>query len=221
MRKSDWYRIFLFVLFFSFWVWAAINPKYPYDWWLENLLVFVFVPLIVLTRFYFRLSNFAYTLITIFMIMHVIGSHYTFAEVPFGYVLKEWLNAGRNMYDRLVHFCFGFLLAYPIREVYCKLTGSKGFWGYWLPVELAFSISALYELIEWGVVKVAAPEAGIAFLGIQDDVWDAHKDMFLGGAGAFMAMAVLFIVHFYTKEDFWKDITNSFKIKKNVEVTQK
>ena len=101
----------LLVVFAAVWVWAAIKPVYPHDWLLENYLVFIFVPIIVLTGRYFRLSDVSYTLITLFMILHVIGSHYTYAEVPFGDVLQNWLGASRNMYDRLVHFSFGFLLA--------------------------------------------------------------------------------------------------------------
>ena len=109
------FKIFLFVAFLAAWIWAAIHPIYPHDWLLENYLVFIFVPVILLLGVYFRLSNLSYGLITIFMILHVIGSHYTYVEVPFGYTLEKWLHADRNMYDRLVHFSFGFLLAYPLR----------------------------------------------------------------------------------------------------------
>jgi len=135
--------------FVAVWVWAAINPSYRHDWLLENYLVFIFIPIIVLTGRYFKLSDASYTLITVFMILHVIGSHYTYAEVPFGYTLQNWLGASRNMYDRLVHFSFGFLLAYPIREVFLRVTRVKGFWGYYLPFDVTLAFSAVYEIIEW------------------------------------------------------------------------
>ena len=77
--------------------------------------------LVVVLGFYFRLSNLSYTLIAIFMVMHLVGSHYTYAEVPFGYTLQRWFGAERNMYDRLVHFSFGLLLAYPVREIFVRI----------------------------------------------------------------------------------------------------
>src|SRR6185436_20181532 len=122
------YHFFLISAFFLVWVWAAINPFFPHDWFLENQLVFIFVPVILLLGRYFKLSNLSYTLITIYMILHVIGSHYTYAEVPFGSQLQDWFGGERNMYDRLVHFSFGFLLAYPIREVFMRIAKAKGFW---------------------------------------------------------------------------------------------
>src|SRR3989338_10588127 len=103
------YKLFLLAVFLVVWGWAAINPSYRHDWLLENYLVFIFVPIILIAGRYFKLSNVSYTLITIFMCLHVIGSHYTYAEVPFGYLLQSWLGADRNMYDRLVHFTFGLL----------------------------------------------------------------------------------------------------------------
>ena len=214
MKKGDWYKIFLLAVFIAFWIWAAINPKFPADWLLENYLIFVFVPLILLAGFYFRLSNLSYTLITIFMILHVIGSHYTYAEVPFGYLLQAWFDSNRNMYDRLVHFCFGLLLAYPIREVFMRLAKSKGIWGYWFPIELTFAFSAIYELIEWGAVAVSGSAEGIAFLGAQGDVWDAQKDMLMAGIGALMAMGVTFVINMTWQKGFWKEFKESFKISK-------
>ena len=127
MKGRSKYQIFLIVLFLAFWVWAAINPVYSHDWLLENYLVFIFVALIFLFSYFYPLSNVSYTVITAFLILHVIGSHYTYAEVPFGYVLQDWFGSSRNMYDRLVHFSFGFLIAYPIRELFMRVAHSKGF----------------------------------------------------------------------------------------------
>src|SRR4051812_11037971 len=173
MTKYLWALLATFVVA---WTWAAINPIYSHDWLLENYLVFIFVPIIIGLGFYFKLSNVSYTLITIFMILHVIGSHYTYAEVPFGYTLQHWLGADRNMYDRLVHFSFGFLLAYPIREVFMRLSKVKGIWSYYFPIDLAGAFSAIYEIIEWLTARNVDAAAGLAFLGSQGDVWDTQKD---------------------------------------------
>ncbi len=208
------YKFFLVVAFVVAWIWAAIDPVYPHDWLLENYLVFIFVPIIFILGRYFKLSNVSYTLITVFMILHVIGSHYTYAEVPFGYTLQDWLGATRNMYDRLVHFSFGLLLAYPVREVFMRVSKAKGFWSYYLPLDLVGASSALYEIVEWLIVRKVDPAAGLAFLGSQGDIWDAQKDMLLAILGAVITMLIVYIINQIFNKNHWKEIKESFKIEK-------
>jgi putative membrane protein len=216
MKRGSWYYWFLLIVFLAFWAWAAINPNYREAWLLENYLVFIFVPIILIAGFYFKLSKISYTLITMFMILHVIGSHYTYAEVPFGYILQAWFGSSRNMYDRLVHFCFGLLIAYPVREVFLRLSKARGFWGYWFPIELTFAFSAIYELIEWGSAIFSDPNAGLAFLGSQGDVWDAQKDMAMAGLGSIVAMLVVSLINLSFKgKVLWLEIKESFKIRKD------
>jgi putative membrane protein len=215
MRAAmSYYRVSLICAFAAVWVWAAIKPVYPHDWLLENYLVFIFLPLILISGRYFKLSDLSYTLITLFMILHVIGSHYTYAEVPFGETLKQWLGAERNMYDRLVHFTFGFLLAYPMREVFLRLSKVKGFWGFYLPLDVTLSFSALYEIIEWGIAQKVAPGAGIAFLGSQGDIWDAQKDMTMAGIGALLAMIIIGVINWKWNPDFGREFREGFRIQK-------
>lgn len=209
------YKWFLACVFLAVWIWAAINPVYPHDWLLENYLVFIFVPLIFIIGRYLKLSNVSYTLITLFMVLHVIGSHYTYAEVPFGYTLQDWLGTDRNMYDRLVHFSFGFLLAYPAREVFMRLSQAKGFWSYYFPLDLMAAASGVYEIIEWLTVRAVDPDAGLAFLGSQGDIWDAQKDMLLAIIGAVLAMCIIFIINWIFNKNHWKEIRESFKISEN------
>lgn len=204
------YQKILIGVFILVWLWAAWQPLYRHDWLLENYLVFIFVPLILLAGRYFRLSNVSYTLITLFMIFHVIGSHYTYAQVPFGYTLQQWFGADRNMYDRLVHFSFGFLLAYPIREVFMRRAGAKGFWSYYFPFDLTLAFSAAYEIIEWLTAANVDPQAGLAFLGAQGDVWDAQKDMLMAGIGALAAMLIIAIINWRLDRNFGKDMKASF-----------
>jgi len=218
MKGDTKYKIFLTIVFLAFWIWAAIDPLYPSGWLLENYLVFIFVPFIVFIGFYFRLSNLSYTLITIFMVLHVIGSHYTYAEVPFGYILQSWFGSSRNMYDRLVHFCFGLLLFYPMRETFLRLSKTKGFWGFWFPVELTFALAAIYEIIEWLAAATVDPAAGLAFLGSQGDIWDAQKDMLLAGLGALIAGVIVFFIRMYYDKSFWKEVWGSLRPDKNDEI---
>lgn len=205
------YQKLLLVAFGLVWTWAAIAPRYPHDWLLENILVFIFVPAILLMGRYFRLSSLSYTLIALFMALHVVGSHYTYAEVPFGYTLQAWFGSERNMYDRLVHFSFGLLMAYPMRELFLRVARTRGVWGYWFPMELVLAFSALYEIIEWLVAARVDPTAGLAFLGAQGDVWDAQKDMMLAGLGATLAMAMVALVHWRMNPNFSHELRDSLR----------
>ncbi len=208
------YHVVLIVVFAAVWTWAAIRPKHPEDWFLENLLVFIFVPLIIGAGRYFRFSLVSYTLLMIFMCLHVIASHYTYAETPFGYDLQRWFGAERNSYDRAVHFLFGLLLAYPVREIFLRIAKVRGFWGYYLPFDVCLSLSALYEIIEWGVASIVDPSAGTAFLGTQGDEWDAQRDMAAAGSGALISMTLIMLVNAFLDKHFWKEWRASFRLKK-------
>lgn len=185
---------FLALFYTLVWAWAAINPLHPADWLLENILVIIFVILLIVTYKKFPLSDLSYILITIFLTLHTIGSHYTYAEVPFGFWLQETFNFDRNHYDRIVHFSFGLLLAYPIREVFLRVAHAKGFWAFYLPLDVTLAFSALYEIIEWGVARVFGGELGAAYLGTQGDIWDAQKDMLAATVGAIICMTITALV---------------------------
>jgi putative membrane protein len=214
MRDKIFY-ITLSAIFIVVWIWAAYEPKHFDDWLLENILVFIFVPIIYLTGRYFRLSKLSYTLITVFMILHVIGSHYTYAETPFGETLKEWLGSDRNMYDRLVHLTFGLLLVYPIREISVRIAKTRGFWGYFVPFMIISAMAGFYEVIEWIAAINVDPVAGSAFLGTQGDEWDAQKDMALAIVGAFITLFIVFIINLTLNPNFYKEFKDSFKLPKD------
>lgn len=206
------YHLGLLLAFLIAWVWSAIHPSFPRDWFLENVLVLIFAPIVLLLARYFRLSNLSYTLITLFMILHLVGAHYTYAEVPFGYVLQRWLGADRNMYDRLVHFSFGFLMAYPVREVFMRLAKTKGFWSFYLPLDVTLAFSAAYEIIEWVVASKVEPTSAMAYLGTQGDIWDAQKDMLSAGVGAVLAMVVIALINWRYNPGFLREVRDSFSI---------
>jgi len=204
--------IILSLLFLATWIWAAYEPKHFDDWLLENILVFIFVPVIYLLGRYFRLSLLSYVLITTFMILHVIGSHYTYAETPFGDTLASWFGSKRNMYDRLVHFAFGFLLAYPIREMCVRVAKMRGFWGYFVPFMIISAMGGFYEVIEWIAAINVDPVAGSAFLGTQGDEWDAQKDIALAVLGAFISLGLVMIINMIFNKHFLEEFKNSFKL---------
>jgi len=172
------------------WVVTAIAPLDRHDWVLENLLVFGVVILLVGTYRLFPLSDLSYVLITAFMTLHAVGAHYTYAEVPLGLWLRDTFGFARNPFDRVAHCSFGLLMAYPIREVFLRVANARGFWAYYLPLDVTLAFSALYEIMEMVVATMVAPGTGDAWLGTQGDVWDAQKDMGLAALGAVICMLV-------------------------------
>jgi putative membrane protein len=202
----------------------AIEPYDRHDWMLENALVLIFSILILATCRSFPLSRVSYTLLFVFLMLHEIGSHYTYALVPyddwfrslFGTGLNELLGFERNHFDRFVHFCYGLLLAYPIREVFIRIANVRGFWSYFLPLDLTMSTSMLYELVEWGAAEFFGGELGQAYLGTQGDVWDAHKDMALASLGALVAMTVTAMLNVWLQHDFAEEWNESLRIKHKV-----
>jgi putative membrane protein len=189
------YLAVLAALFTVFWLGLAIHPWHRADWALENALVVLAALVLAVTYRRWPLSRLSYTLVFVFLALHVIGAHYTYAEVPYdawvtaltGRSLNAMLGWQRNHFDRFVHFAYGLLLAYPVREVVVRATGLRGFWGYFLPMDLTMSSSASYELIEWGAAMAFGGDLGIAYLGAQGDAWDAQKDMVLAALGAGLA----------------------------------
>ena len=171
-----------------FWVVTAIAPYNRFDWLLENLLVFIYGAILVVTYRYFAFSDRSYLLFTIFLTLHLIGTHYTYAETPVGFWLREWFGLSRNHYDRIVHFAFGLLIAYPMRELLLRLAKVRVGWSYFLAVTLVLAFSGFYEIVEAWVAMIVSPELGAAYLGTQGDVWDAQSDMGLALLGAVTAM---------------------------------
>lgn len=215
------YVLLLAALLAVLWVALAIAPFDRHDWLLENALVALAVALLVATYRSFPLSRVSYTLIFLFLCLHTIGAHYTYAEVPYdrwwqaltGTTFNEWVGWRRNNFDRVVHFCYGLLLAYPIRELFLRVVGVRGFWGYFLPLDLTMSSSMLYELVEWLAAELFGGELGIAYLGTQGDVWDAHKDMALASLGALVAMSVTAFINSRVNRDFAREWNESLRIK--------
>jgi putative membrane protein len=161
---------------------------------LENTLTFIFLAFLLLTYRKYTFSDLSYLLITVYLCLHIYGAKYTYAENPFGYWLKDYFHASRNHYDRIVHFSFGFLLAYPMRELFLSWLKYPALVSWILPIEITLSISAFYELIEWAVADVFFAAQGAAYLGTQGDIWDAQKDIFLAFSGAILATTIVSVL---------------------------
>jgi putative membrane protein len=178
------------VVFLAVWTAMAVAPRYPEDWFLENLPTFVFVPIAVLSYRRFRFSDAAYVQATLFAVLHTIGSHYTYSEVPLGDWVRDAFDLSRNHYDRFVHFSFGLLMLRPLCELALPAAAAVGLRSAYLGLSLVAFWSALYEIVEWAVASIADPGAGTAYLGTQGDVWDAQKDVALAWGGALAALLI-------------------------------
>lgn len=174
-------------------IWTAYEPADRQFWLLSSLLPSLLVLVLAGTHRYLTLSPASYVLIMLFLTMHMIGVHYTYAQTPMGTWLDDILHMGRNHYDRVVHFSFGLLLTYPIEELF-RLTGSlRGWLLYYLPVMTVLGLSGLWEIIESWVTQAIHPELGLTYLGAQGDIWDAQKDMTAALYGSLLCMGFLLI----------------------------
>jgi len=176
------------------WTWLAIAPVDRRDWLLENLLALALVAVLALTYRRFAFSATSYCLIALFLMLHAIGAHYTYAEVPFGFWLKNALALSRNPFDRIAHFAYGALLVYPLRELLVRLAGVRGLWSYYLPVSAVLAQSGFFEVIEAIVAMIVSPELGSMYLGTQGDEWDAQKDMAAAFIGSIFTMACTLVL---------------------------
>ncbi len=188
-RSHTLLKVFL-GFFLLFWAWTFIGTTDRANWITENTLTILFIGGLALSHRAFKFSDLSYALMFVYILLHVYGAMYTYAENPLGYWLQDVFHGERNNYDRIVHFSFGFLLAYPMRDYFLNHFKWPAWVCWTLPVEITMSFSAAYELIEWAVADIFFPAQGAAYLGSQGDVWDAQKDMGLAFSGAVLAMLI-------------------------------
>ena len=187
---AAWLTIFFLVL-----AWSGWNPHdYP-TWWLEVTPALIALVVMAVTRRRFPLTTLAYLLILAHAIILMVGGHYTYAEVPAGDWVRDWLGGDRNNYDKLGHLAQGFVPAIVAREVFLRLgVIARHGWLSLITVSFCLAVSALYELIEWWVALISG-EAADSFLGTQGYVWDTQSDMFLAMVGAILALLLLGRLH--------------------------
>jgi len=194
---------------------------YRFDWLLENMIVFLAVPLLLMMYRHLPLSKISYSLIFIFLCLHEVGSHYTYAEVPYdqwfetltGTGFNERVGWERNHYDRLIHLFYGLLITYPVREIVLRVSRVRRFSAYLLPLLVVISTSTIFELLEWAAVIVFGGDLGIAYLGTQGDVWDAQKDMLLAAIGGLIATLAIASINYTLDRNFAREWYESLRVK--------
>ncbi len=181
--KALWAVIFLVVL-----IWSGINPKDQFTWVLEAGPAVVGALILLATYNSFRLTPLLYVWILLHCIVLMVGSHYTYAEVPY---FEGWFGSERNNYDKIGHLFQGFVPALIAREILIRKQVVQGErWLAFICMSIALAFSAFYELIEWWVA-LATGENAEAFLGTQGYVWDTQSDMGFALLGAILALLTL------------------------------
>lgn len=186
--RNHVFPLLLAISFAVFWGIMAIEPAMRDVWWAENIPVIGVYLLLVFTYKAFSFSNLAYFLMAFWLVLHTIGGHYTFANVPFDFI-TDLLHLERNHFDRLGHFSIGFY-AYPIAELLWRKKLASPPIIYFFSLFAIMALAAGYEIIEWWYAVLAGGNAGIEFLGSQGDIWDAQKDMLADTLGAITALFI-------------------------------
>ncbi|MGR2769576.1 DUF2238 domain-containing protein [Photobacterium ganghwense] len=195
--ESIGFPLLLALLITSTIIWSGINPVFPQVWIAEIIpVLLIFIPL-VLTYRRFSFSHTAYCFMSVWLIMHTIGAHYTFANVPF-----DWFNnlvgSERNHFDRIAHFSIGFY-AFPIAEFLTRKGHCKPWLAGLFGLTAIMAVAAGYEIIEWWYAILAGGDAGIEFLGSQGDIWDAQQDMLADTLGALTSLIAFALIKPYQK----------------------
>lgn len=166
----------------------------PFDrttWWLGIAPVLLAWPLLWATWRRFPLTSLLYACIFVHACILMLGGAYSYARVPLGFALADWLGLARNPYDKFGHLAQGFVPALVAREVLLR--------GHWvrgrrmlafLVLCVVLAISACYELIEWAAA-LALGQGADEFLGTQGDPWDTQSDMAFAGLGGVLALLLL------------------------------
>ncbi len=169
-------------------LWSGIAP-FARDVWIAEIIpvLLVFGALIWLFP-RFRFSNTAYLLMAVWLFWHTVGSHYTFANVPFDW-FNQLIASERNQYDRIGHLSVG-LYAFAMNEWLLRTQQCRPMLASLFSLFLIMAIAAGYEIVEWWFAVYYGGDAGIEFLGSQGDIWDAQKDMLADTTGAILVLAL-------------------------------
>ena len=170
---------------------SGVDPFDRGTWLMEVAPIFIVLPLLVVTRRRFPLTTLLYGLIFVHACVLMLGGAYTYARVPLGFQLQEWLHLARNPYDRIGHFFQGFVPVIAAREVLLRhRIVRRGAMLVVLLISVVLAVSACYELIEWATAMALGAGAD-DFLGTQGDPWDTQWDMFMALIGASVALLLL------------------------------
>jgi putative membrane protein len=175
--------------------WSGLHPYDRATWLLEVAPILAAVPILWMTYRRFPLTTLLYACIFAHAVVLMVGGAYTYARVPVGFALQDWLHLERNPYDRIGHFFQGFVPALAAREILLrgKFINGKHMLSF-LVICVVMTVSVTYEFIEWATALIFGQGAE-EFLGTQGDPWDTQWDMFMALVGATTALLLLSRLH--------------------------
>jgi putative membrane protein len=174
---------------------SLVLTRHTEVWVMEVFPILVGFPILFFTYQKFRFTTLIYVLLVVHFAILSVGGIYTYAEVPLGYWMQDWLGFTRNNYDKIGHFAQGFIPAMLTRELLLRTSPlQRGKWLSFLVVAVCVAASAMYELLEWWTAVVRGDSAE-EFLGLQGYAWDAQSDMLLALLGAVAALLALAKIH--------------------------
>ncbi len=171
----------------------AIHPLADrFTWLMENVPTLIVAPILLWTWRRFPLTPLLYRLLFLHALVLMVGGHWTYARVPAGDWVRDWLHLTRNPYDRLGHLAQGFVPVIAMRELMLRhrVFTRGGLMPSIALVLMALGISASYELVEW-ITAVTKGAGADDFLGTQGDPWDTQWDMCCAMIGAILSLLLL------------------------------
>ena len=170
---------------------SAVAPPHPWEQFLQHLATPLVLAGLWIGGRRGWISGSSAALVAIFFLLHAVAARFLYSTVPGGERLT-WFSlggpAGRNHFDRLVHFGSGLLLAPVAAELAARFGGMKAAWAASFGACALLAIAAVYEVFEWSLTAVLQPAFADRYNGLQGDAWDAQKDMFLAGLGAIVTL---------------------------------
>jgi len=192
-QNSD--TVFVLALMLPVLLFSGFGSHYPQMWLLEVSPVFSGMVVIYFMRKRFPLSRMLLVVLSLFVLIHLMGAHYSHSEVPFGNWLQEYFSLERNPFDRIAHLAQGAVAAIFFREILVRssmrISGSALFL---LVSACSLAFAALYELLEfgaWSIILLKYSPENVNILGAQGDMWDTQWDMLLCLVGAVCTLRLL------------------------------
>lgn len=186
----------LVILFAVAWIYFCLTTRSQLNWWIENILVLLFIPWFIRLHKTFLFNNFSLLCLFLFLLIHIYGAQMSYTYNQLGIWLKDTYHLERNPYDRFVHFNFGFLVTYPLYDFATHHYQVPKRFSFLIVTTCILGLATWFELIEWLVAATTDSETGETYVATQGDVWDAHKDIALAYIASIL---VMFAIRFKTK----------------------
>lgn len=124
---------------------SGISPYDRTTWLMEVAPVLIVLPLLWLTHRRYPLTPLLYTLIFFHALILIFGGMYSYARVPLGFEVQQWLGLGRNPYDKLGHFFQGWCRRWRRARSCCAVVMYRGArcWASWCAASRSPSVPCM------------------------------------------------------------------------------